>query len=135
VILVLAALQWLHVLCAVLWFGSILFSNLVLFPELRRLRPDQESAVLHRLRSGRGRRITLAMASGTVGLGIIRGITGGVLSSLDTPYGMTFLAAAVIGLAMVLYLFAQPRQRLVGWAYLAGFPLIFTLMIAMRFGY
>lgn len=152
--LALAALQWLHVLFAVLWFGSILFTNLIVFPELHRLPPEHETAVRTRLSSGVGRRNTLIMSSGTVGLGIIRGLTGGVLGSLATPYGITFVIAAVIGISMVAWLMFNPyrirlqhlpsgperemalhRQKLISRMYLAGFPVIFTLMIAMRFGY
>lgn len=150
----LAVLQWVHVIFAVLWFGSILFTNLILFRELHRLPPDLESAVRTRLSSGSGRRNTLIMASGTVGLGIVRGLTGGVLDSLATPYGMTFIAAGVIGISMVAWLVLNPyrtrlqrmppgperetqlrRQNVFNRLYLAGFPVIFTLMIAMRFGY
>jgi uncharacterized membrane protein len=147
-------LQWLHVVFAILWFGSVLFTNIVLFPGLKTLAPRDEAAVLALLRTGRGYRTALVMSIGTVSLGILRGVVGGVLQSLDTAYGVTYLAALVIGLAMVGWLLFNPfrlrlqsmqpspeadllarRQQLFSNVYLAGFPVIFTLMIAMRFGY
>lgn len=147
-------LQWLHVVFAILWFGSVLYTNIVLFPGLKTLGAEDEAAVLALLRTGRGYHTTLVMSIGTVSLGILRGIVGGALQSLDTAYAVTYLAALAIGLAMVGWLLFNPfrrrlqslrpgpeadllarQQQLFGKVYLAGFPVIFTLMIAMRFGY
>jgi uncharacterized membrane protein len=152
--LALFALHWLHVVFAILWFGSVLFTNLVLFPGLRTLSRDEGAAVLALLRTRKAYHMTLTMSIGTVSLGIIRGIAGGVLQVLDTAYGLTYLAALVIGLAMVGWLLFNPfqrrlqnmppgpvadrvarREQLFSKVYLAGFPVIFTLMVAMRFGY
>jgi uncharacterized membrane protein len=129
-------LQWLHVLCAIFWFGSALYANLVLWPTLRRLPGQQEDAILTSLRSGRGRTATLIVAFGTVGLGILRGIAGGVLVRLDTWYGVTFIAAAIVGIAMVAWVvtrgFGRPN---LSWLFLPAFFLMFCFMVAMRFGY
>jgi uncharacterized membrane protein len=131
-------LQWLHVLFAVFWFGSTLYANVVLWPEMRRSLPaDQGATLLGGLRSGRARHITLTLAIGTVGLGILRGIAGGVLERLDTVYGATFIAATVVGVLMVAWVVTRGfgRPNLPSWLFLAGFFVMLTLMIAMRFGY
>jgi len=58
-----------------------------------------------------------------------------VFSQLDTAYGITYLAALVIGVFMLVInfspLFPQDIWRKV---YIAGFPVMFTLMVLMRFG-
>jgi hypothetical protein len=76
------------------------------------------------------------LATGTVGLGILRGVVIGVHERLDTAYGLTYLAALVIGLAMLVWLLVPwLKQPIFGKLYVAGFPLMFSLMVAMRFGW
>ena len=68
--------------------------------------------------------------------GALRGIAGGVLGVLDTTYGRTWLAAFAIGLVMVASIWTRGfggRMRTPVWYGL--FLVMFTLMIAMRFGY
>jgi hypothetical protein len=50
---------------------------------------------------------------------------------------MTYLAALVIGVLMVSYVTIgwPPDRPLYQKLYIAGFPVMFTLMVAMRFGY
>ncbi|TME37325.1 MAG: hypothetical protein E6I57_11620 [Chloroflexi bacterium] len=129
------ALQWLHVLFGVFWLGSQMYSMLVLYPETEKLSAEQDAAIKDALRSGRARRFTLVLAIGTVGLGIIRGIAGGALDRLGEPYGLTFLAAAAVGLYMVGNVLTRGYgNRAPSWAFNTGFAVLFTLMIAMRFG-
>jgi uncharacterized membrane protein len=129
-------LQWLHVLCAIFWFGSTLYANVVLWPAMRTLPSEHEAALLTTMRTGLGRKTTLVVAFGTVGLGILRGIAGGVLGRLDSLYGVTFLAAALLGVTMVAWVvtrgFGRPN---LSWLFLPSFFVMFSLMIAMRFGY
>ena len=129
-------LQWLHVLFAIFWFGSTLYANVVLWPAAQVLPREHESALLASLRSGRARRATLVAAFGTVGLGILRGIAGGALDRLDSLYGFTFIASALLGVTMVAWVvtrgFGSPRLSSL---FLPSFFVMFCLMIAMRFGY
>jgi len=89
-----------------------------------------------RLGTGLARRITVITATGTVLLDALRGIAGGVLGILGTAYGLTWLAAFAIGLVMVASIWTRGfggRMRTPFWY--ALFLVMFTLMIAMRFGY
>jgi hypothetical protein len=136
-LVVLGAVHWLHVFFGVFWFGTILYTRLVLFPSLATLPKEQEGAVREAMLRGRGRQFTMLFAYGTVGFGILRGAMTGVFGQLGTPYGITYLAALAIGVAMVVYLFAPLpfRHPLLPKLYVWAFPLMFTLMVLMRFGY
>ena len=134
-VIAIAVVHWLHVICAVYWFGTILFTRLVLFPSLARI-PEHEPAVRKALVEGPSRRLTIVAATGTVGLGILRGVMSGALSDLTSPYGLTFLVALLIGLVMLSFItIGFPKGPAWGKLYVAGFPIMFTLMVAMRFGY
>ena len=66
---------------------------------------------------------------------MIRGAIGGVFGELGTAYGITYLVALAIGVFMLALNFS-PIFRAPIWrnVYVAGFPVIFTLMVLMRFG-
>jgi hypothetical protein len=64
----LAVVQWLHVILAVYWFGTILITRMVLFPALGEI-PEHEAAVRKQLVVGPARRLTVIAATGTVALG------------------------------------------------------------------
>jgi uncharacterized membrane protein len=135
-LIALSVVQWLHVIFAVYWFGTILFTRMVLFPALRQI-PEHEAAVRKQLVVGPSRRLTQIASTGTVVLGIIRGSMTGVWDNLGSAYGVTYLTALVIGTLMMSYVaFGWPPDRpLYQKLYVAGFPVMFTLMVAMRFGY
>jgi uncharacterized membrane protein len=135
-LIALAVVQWLHVILAVYWFGTILFTRMVLFPALRQI-PEHESAVRKQLVVGPSRRLTMIASTGTVALGILRGALTGVWSSLGTAYGVTYLTALVIGVLMASFVTIgwPPDRPIFQKLYVAGFPVMFTLMVAMRFGY
>ena len=135
--LVVGAVHWMHVFLGIFWFGTVLYTRLVLFPSLKSVPPETERAVRAALLSGRARRFTMIFAYGTVTLGIVRGAITGVYGELDTLYGRTYLAALAIGVIMIVYLFAPlPFQHpLLQKLYMAAFPVMFTLMVLMRFGY
>ena len=128
--------HWAHVACAVYWLGSVLFTRIALFPTLAELPEGYETAVRDALVSPRNRRITIAAAGATVVLGIVRGLLDGVVNRLGTAYGATYLAATLIGLVMLAWI-AGPwlKTPLFARLYVAGFPIMFTLMVLMRFGY
>lgn len=133
--LVVGVVHWLHVFLGIFWFGTILYSRLVLGPVYRTVPEDVMKDIRRQMVTGNARRWTYAFSYGTVALGIIRGAITGVFSQLDTAYGVTYLAALVIGVFMLVInfspLFPQPVWRTV---YVAGFPVMFTLMVLMRFG-
>ena len=136
-VLVLGIVHWLHVFFGVFWFGTILYTRLILFPSLATLPKDDERAVRQAMLSGRGKQFTMLFAYGTVILGIVRGAMTGIFARLDTAYGLTYLAALTIGVVMLIYLFAPLpfSHPLLPKLYVWAFPLMFTLMVLMRFGY
>ena len=139
-VFVLPVIQWLHVFLAIWWFGSILVSRIETWPALRLVGPEVAAQFRAAERQVGGGRLTTAIQSfGTIGLGIIRGALGGALGRFDEAYGWTYLAALVLGLVMLGWLWLPiPDGRYTPLGrklYVAAFPTIFTLMILMRFGY
>ena len=152
---VLIGLQWLHVLGGIFWFGSALFGLSVLAPVLQSLPAEMQRAVTGPLAAATDR-VIIPAAVMTILLGAIRGIAAGVLFQLGTPYGITWLAALLIGVGLIVwalavtgpatrtlrqlepgpaYAAALRRAIVVGLVELATFFVLFSLMIAMRFGY
>jgi uncharacterized membrane protein len=129
-------LQWLHVLFGVFWLGSQLYSDLTVRPAAARLDGAARAEFERQTGTGRARRITVFVATGTVLLGALRGVAGGVLDVLATPYGITWLAALAIGTFMMLSVWTRGfGGRVDGVLWNGLFLVIFSLMIAMRFGY
>ena len=133
-LILVATVHWVHVAFSAYWTGTVLHSRLVVFPALRKLPPEYLPAVR---RATSDRRRTLVGAWGTVVFGVLRGILGGVAAQLSTPYGLTFLASLVVGTLMAVWLSGPwPKQTgIFDRLYVAGFPVILALMVAMRFGY
>lgn len=129
-------LQYLHVLFGIFWFGSQMYFELTVRPAAAALDPTARAEFDRRTGTGRARRITVFVATATVALGAIRGIAGGVLDQLTTLYGMTWLAAFAIGAFMMLSVWTRGfGGRVTGIPWNGLFFVIFSLMIAMRFGY
>jgi len=107
----------------------------VLFPALQTLPPDTYAAARRAMVSGNAKRWTLVFSYGTVALGIVRGAMAGAFGQLDSVYGLTYLASVAVGVFMLALLYAPwfgaPVWRKV---YVGGFPVMFTLMVLMRFG-
>ncbi len=113
-----------------------MYSDLSLKVEMAKIDPAARADLNSRTGNGRARYITVVAATGTVMLGILRGIAGGVLGELDTLYGRTWLAAFAIGTFMMLSIWTRGYGgRVHGLLWNGLFLVIFTLMIAMRFGY
>ena len=130
------ALQFLHVLFGIFWFGSQMYSDLTLKVEMAKIDPAARADLERRTGSGRARHITVVAATGTVLLGILRGVAGDVLSQLDTLYGRTWLAALGVGTFMMVSIWTRGfGGRINKFLWNGLFLVIFTLMIAMRFGY
>jgi hypothetical protein len=127
---------------------------LVIFPTAARLPPAEQAGWWKAFTQG-AIGIFAAFAGGTILFGIARGIAGGVLSSLTTTYGLTWLAAIVVAIGLAVWgarVMGPATERLAssagsdvaanaailtrnGRIELAGFAVIFTMMVAMRFGY
>jgi hypothetical protein len=124
------------VLFGIFWFGSQMYSDLSLKREIAKLDPAARDELNRHTGTGRARRITVVVATGTVLLGILRGVAAGVLDILHTPYGITWLVALAIGTFMMLSVWTRGfGGRVTGILWNGLFLVIFTLMIAMRFGY
>jgi uncharacterized membrane protein len=151
----LAALQWLHILGGIFWFGGVLTTDFVILPALQGLPSATQHAFVGAF-ARQAERIVVPVATATILLGLVRGIAGGVLGSLSTPYGATWIAAFIVGSSLLFFGVriltpaankllemppgpafdaALPRIRRLTLAELGGFALILMLMIAMRFGY
>lgn len=134
--LIVVVLQYLHVFSAIMWFGSQYYAVFVLIPRIRALPPEHAEAMLQGIRSGRARAITLVTATATIVFGMLRGLVGGALSDPTSAFGLTYLTALVIGVLMLAWVWTRGffgRGR--SWMYNGAFGVMFTLMIAMRFGY
>lgn len=150
------AIQWLHVLGGIFWFGGTLFSNFVVVPAVMRISPAAQQEFGNAI--GRTAQIIRPISYATIVLGILRGTVWGPIKGADvlfgTAYGITWLVALVVAVGLVGYgqMVIEPfRERLgrasqeearvlVGQAgrifglELIGFAVIFTAMILMRFG-
>ena len=127
--------HWLHVAFAVFWAGSIAFTRVTLFPALATLPQEQEAAARGSLLTGKARQITLITAGGTVVTGILRGLMTGVLDQLNTSYGWIYILSGVLAILMFLFLVDRsPKPAFLRHVYVAAFPVIFTMMVLMRFG-
>ena len=123
-------------LFGIFWFGSQMYLDLTIRPAIARLQPDAAATMNDALGTALARRITVITSTGTVLLGALRGIAGGVLDQLDTAYGITWLAAFLLGLVMVASIWTRGFGRRVKPPLWYGmFLTMFTLMVAMRFGY
>jgi len=154
-VLSLAVLQWLHSLGGIFWFGSVLTGDFIVLPTLRGLSVEMQHVFL-RAFVKQGPKVVTPVAAMTILLGLVRGIAGGALSDLASPYGLTWIAAFIVG-SSLLFLGARiltpagerlveispgpqfdaalTRLRILTVSELAGFMVILALMIAMHFGY
>jgi uncharacterized membrane protein len=151
----LSALLYLHILAAIFWFGSSLTLNLVFFPILARL-PFEAQLPWMQAVSVRYGPVIGPVGGLTVLFGVLRGIFGGVLQALGTPYGITWIASIVLVIPVIFIgaglvgptatkmaattqrdEFARlgSQVRLYGRFELAGFAVMLGLMVAMHAGY
>jgi uncharacterized membrane protein len=147
--------HWVHVLAGVVWIGSQVFLYAALWPALL-ARPQGEAGAVLQGVMPRWARVMGALPP-VVGItGILRGTAFGPVRSwgaLATPYGLTFAAATLLVIALVVHggrtraamgarVFgpgAFPdgaraflrRQGAITLGLLGG---IFTCMVLMRFG-
>jgi len=98
---VLSVLLFVHVLGAIFWFGSGLMLQLVFIPALGTMPYEAQHPWLQAL-SGNYSRIIGPVGGLTILFGILRGVFAGVLGSLNTPYGITFVVAFVLAIPVVI---------------------------------
>jgi hypothetical protein len=130
--MLIATCDALHLLCAVFWFGSYLYTEIVLWPKLREagmLAPVQGA-----LRTVSIRRLNAIFIVGTIVTGYVLGILRGAADRLQSPLGIMFVLAAFTGFSMLVWWLIFPsRDRKIGWRlYYSGFWVIFALMIGLR---
>lgn len=127
------ALHSVHLLCAIFWFGSLLWTEIILWPQMRK--SGQLESVQGALRSVAGRKVQATAIAGTIITGFARGVVGGVFERLYTPYGVMFLLSAVLGVAMLVWWSTMPSRSLkLGWRlYYISFWPVFGMMVGMHF--
>jgi uncharacterized membrane protein len=157
--------QWLHVITAVMWFGTTLFLDLILVPTLTTFPISQQREFNAKLIPNMVR-IIAPTALAVVILGLLRGTVFGPVKSFSylfgTAYGWTFLIALLLAVGTILwgqlitgrnaeklaalplgsdgqpgpeYIAQSDLVKRVAWIELGLFLLVFTTMILMRFGY
>jgi uncharacterized membrane protein len=151
------AVQWLHVLGGIFWFGSVLFGNIVLFPAVVRLPADVQGQIMRTI-SARMYPIIEPVAVVTISLGFLRGTVFGSIRTLDalgSTYGLTWLVALISALVVfslglrlarigdqlfemtpgdAAFMERRRSMQVQALASMLGFFVIFTCMILMRFG-
>ena len=149
------AVQWLHVLLGILWFGYALSMYFLVTPALRELPESQGRITTGRLGEIGGRVFPIVSVLVLL-LGVIRGTVFGPIDSIDdlfgTAYGWTFIVALLATLGLFYtgarylgpgftalreapdYLAAAARVRRIAQIDLGLFFIVFTCMILMRFG-
>src|SRR5437868_303440 len=99
-------LHWLHVFLGIFWFGSMLYVGFVLVPSLRRLPLEQQRTIPGPVNE-QAERVLFPISILVVILGLVHGTILGPVRSLDyllgTAYGLTFLVAALVAGATVVW--------------------------------
>jgi uncharacterized membrane protein len=149
--------HWLHVLFAIFWFGSTLFTDFVLMPAVIQLSPGAQRELGQRI-GPIAERAETAAGIATIVLGVILGTVAGPVQSVaflvGTAYGLTWLVSLVLALAVFAFgalaltpavagvarattpaelATAVGRLRVYTIVQLGGFLLIFTGMVLMHF--
>jgi uncharacterized membrane protein len=94
------AVQWLHVLAAITWFGSVIYTDFILIPAITTLPPREQRSAGAAI-GRQAFRVIMGAATAVIVLGILRGTVFGPIKSLDvltSAYGLTFLLALVLSL-------------------------------------
>jgi uncharacterized membrane protein len=103
---ILFAVQWLHVVLAILWFGGILFSDFILIPAFDTLPLATRRAATAAI-GVRANKVLPPAAMAVIALGIVRGTVFGPIKSIDalfgTAYGITWLVALLVSIGVVVF--------------------------------
>jgi len=90
--------QWLHVIMAILWFGSVLYADFVLVPAFNTLPLTVQRAAVAAI-AVRAGKVIPPVAGLVIVLGILRGTVFGQIQSLTaltSAYGLTWLAGLIL---------------------------------------
>lgn len=91
--------QWLHVILAITWFGAVIYNDFILIPALTSLPPKVQRTAGGAI-GAQADKILRVAAGAVIVLGVLRGTVFGSIRNLDaltTTYGLTWLAALVVG--------------------------------------
>jgi putative copper export protein len=108
------AVQWLHVLFAIAWFGTVIGINVVVMPRVMTMAPDRQREFMQGFLASQAPHVFGLV---TIALGLIRGTLLGPIQSIDflfgTAYGRTWLVALVAALYALIfpYVVMEPRMR------------------------
>jgi uncharacterized membrane protein len=94
------AVQWLHVLFAITWFGAVIYTDFILIPAITTL-PPREQRTAGSAIGNQSARIITGAAMAVIVLGFLRGTVFGSIKSVDaltTTYGLTWLFALVLAI-------------------------------------
>jgi uncharacterized membrane protein len=149
------AVQWLHVLLGILWFGYALSMYFLVTPALMEL-PEAQGRITNSRLGEIGKRVFPVVGLAVLLLGVVRGTVFGPIDSFDylfgTTYGWTWLVALVTTVALFYtgaryigptfeglkdtpdYGASVARLRRISTIDLGLFFIVFTCMILMRFG-
>ena len=106
------AVQWLHVLFAITWFGAVIYTDFILIPALTTL-PAREQRTAGSAVGNQSARIITGAAMAVIVLGFLRGTVFGSIKSVDaltTTYGLTWLFA----LALTIFTFFWGVKVIIG---------------------
>lgn len=151
----LSVLLYVHILGAIFWFGSGLMLRYVMMPAVANMPYEAQHPFLQVIGNNYSR-IIGPIGGLTILFGILRGAFAGVFSSLNTPYGITFVAAFVLAIPVVVIgaRFIGPlaeklaaagsrdevlvlAKKIAGYGNIetGGMLLMLVLMVAMHAGY
>jgi uncharacterized membrane protein len=149
------AVQWLHVLLGIVWFGYAVTMHFLVGPTLAQLPETQGRITVSRLGEV-GTRVFPIVGLLVLALGILRGTVFGQIQSfeaLTTTYGIVWMVALLGTVALFFngarfigptfeglrdapdYASAMARLRRYTWIDIGLFTVVFTCMILMRFNF
>ena len=106
--------QWLHVLFGIFWFGSALYVDIILIPAISHLSLEKQREIGAAL-GVRGTAVFRVVVPILILLGLLRGTVFGPIRSLDaltTAYGLTWLVALVVTIALYRWAFTTYERAL-----------------------
>ena len=97
---IVVAVQWLHVLLGITWFGAALYNALILVPSIMPMSLAEQRRIGQAI-GARSFTVLRPVALAVIALGVVRGTVFGPIKSLDrlaSPYGLTWLIALVFAI-------------------------------------
>jgi uncharacterized membrane protein len=147
------AVQWLHVLLGIVWFGYAIAIYFLVAPALAQL-PESQGRITNARLGQIGKRVFPIVSVLVILLGILRGTVFGRIQSIEalfTTYGIVWMIALFFTLGLIVtgarfvgplfeslkdapdYGATVQRLRAVSRIDLGLFGVVFTCMILMRF--